>query len=163
MSPTNVHSRRLSPDQPLKLSVLDRLIVPEDDSPRSSLRFVREAVRRDLEDLLNSRPRCKGWPASLNELNDSLANYGLPDFSGLAVGAPSRQKDFERVLREVIETFEPRLENVSVERADTPDTLGRTAVFRIEATLCVEPIREPIVFNSTIEPQTANFTVTSIT
>jgi type VI secretion system protein ImpF len=154
--------RRLPPSQPYKLSVLDRLIAPENDSSRPTLRYVREAVRRDLEDLLNSRPRCNGWPDSFRELDSSLANYGLPDFTGLGLGSPSSQRGFARVLCDVIRKFEPRLQNVTVEKSESADSQGRTAVFRIEATLCVEPIREPIVFDSTIEPQTASFHVTSI-
>ena len=73
--------------QPLQQSLLDRLI---DDSPGQpdsgrlrrgfDLKALRQSVRRDLENLLNSRVQWHTWPDSYTELPQSLLNYGLPHF-----------------------------------------------------------------------------------
>lgn len=162
--PDDTRARRIPGDQALKRSVLDRLIVRDDDPPEMKpgavLRDIRESVRRDLEALLNTRPRCETWPAHLIELENSLANYGLPDFTGSDISAPMNQGRFSRILQRVIETYEPRLTNVTVQIVSPAEPLNRTLSFRIEATLQVEPLEEPIVLNSIIEPISATFAVT---
>lgn len=162
--PDDLRTRRIPGDQALKRSVLDRLIVrdddPRDQKPSAVLRDIRESVRRDLEDLLNTRPRWNSWPEYLHELDDSLANYGLPDFTGSEVSAPMNHGKFSRILQRIIETFEPRLTNVTVQTMSKTEPLNRTLSFRIEATLRIEPIEEPIVLDSTIEPISATFSVT---
>jgi len=155
--------RHLPTNQALKLSVLDRLMAPDEAALRSgtgsNLQRLRESVRRDLEDLLNTRVRCRSWPEGLDQLDHSLVNYGLPDFTGLKLGAPSEQETFRRILQTAIETFEPRLENVTVRRFQSGDPLDRTLTFRIEAVLRVTPVEEPIVLTSRIEPLSASFAV----
>jgi type VI secretion system protein ImpF len=162
--PDDLRTQRVPGDQPLKRSVLDRLIVrdddPRDQKPGAVLRDIRECVRRDLEDLLNTRPRCDSWPDHLTELDQSLANYGLPDCTGSDMSAPMNHGKFSRILQRVIETFEPRLTNVTIQTMSKTEPLNRTLSFRIEATLRVDPIEEPIVLDSTIEPISASFAVT---
>src|SRR5690242_11708760 len=71
-------------DRVLARSILDRLIdeAPDRavDPPMSfvdQVRDVREAIRRDLEALLNTR-RCPATPpAALTELKDALVSYGV--------------------------------------------------------------------------------------
>jgi type VI secretion system protein ImpF len=152
-------SQRLSRDQRLKPSVLDRLIVREESSG-PTLRDIKEWLRRDLEDLLNTRPRCRSWSPGLTELEDSLVNYGPPDFTGLHLGGPANQESFRQSVQDVIERFEPRLQNVRVHRKTKANSLDRVLSFRIEATLCVNPIEEPIIFESTLKPLSAGFAVT---
>jgi len=150
-------------DELVTPSVLDRLLVGADDSQRpggaQTLGEVRETVRRDLQDLLNTRPRCQSWPASLKELSDSLADYGAPDFTGPNLSAPANHMAFRRVLQRVVETFEPRLKSVNVQLMTKADQLNRTLAFRIRAMLCIEPFQEEIAFDSTVEPLSASFAV----
>ena len=102
-------------DQRLQLSLLDRLIDAnperEQDPPLSrgqALRELRQAVRRDLEHLLNARQRCRSWPRRLDQLDRSLLNYGIPDFSGVELGASERREDFRSAVEQVIRRAEPR-------------------------------------------------------
>ncbi len=76
-------------DRTAQPSVLDRLI---DLNPRGgdapmtfaqSVRMVKDAVRRDLEWLLNSRRTIEPAPPELAELRRSVYHYGLPDISSL--------------------------------------------------------------------------------
>src|SRR5437773_228098 len=97
------------PDRPLVPSVLDRLLDDEPetkrDPPRGRHQVLRElkvSVRRDLEDLLNTRRRCGSWPADLAELERSLVNYGVPDFAGANMGSAERREEFCGLLENVL-------------------------------------------------------------
>lgn len=160
---------RVRPDQPLLPSVLDRLL---DDAPDASreppkartqvLRELKQSVRRDLENLLNTRWRCVSWPSGLRELEQSLLNYGLPDFTGAALGVARRREEFRRVIEKAIRTYEPRFKNVMVRLLDNADPADRTLRFRIEALLEAEPAPEPVLFDSALEPATGNFAVKGV-
>src|SRR5438046_13452 len=102
-------------------SVLDRLIDYEPElfreplaSRSKSLRQLKQSIKRDLEWLLNTRQFADGLPADLKEINNSLAAYGLPDFSNLSIKSPVDQNRMRRALEDAISIFEPRLEDVIV-------------------------------------------------
>ncbi|MFO0888036.1 MAG: type VI secretion system baseplate subunit TssE [Isosphaeraceae bacterium] len=114
-------------DQLLLPSVLDRLI---DHDPGVSqepargrnqlLRDLKLAVRRDLENLLNTRIRCIPLPAELKELRQSMVNYGIPDLTKasprLGQGAARWSSGADEV---VITLYEPRLKKLRVSSART--------------------------------------------
>ncbi len=153
------------PDQPLVPSVLDRLI---DDAPESASEPARDraqrladlklSVRRDVEDLLNTRRRAVVVPAHLKEAGRSLATYGLPDFSGAGPAAGKEREQFARRIERVLADGDPRLTQVSVEVVAADDT-DRTLRFRISAMLRADPAPEPVSFDSTLEPATGSFAV----
>jgi type VI secretion system protein ImpF len=153
-------------DQPLQGSVLDRLLDDNPDQlhdqpkPRGRhLRELRDAVRRDLENLLNTRQRCRGWPAALTELEHSLVNYGVPDFTGADFATDERREEFRIAVQEVIRYFEPRFESVRVELLSNTDHLDRTLRFRIDALMYADPAPEPIAFDSLFDPSSRAFSV----
>ena len=160
---------RLRPNQPLLPSVLDRLL---DDEPGISrepargreqvLRDLKEAVRRDLENLLNTRRRILARPSGLKELNCSLVNYGIPDFTGANLGAAAEREEFCRQVQSVIRQFEPRFKSVTVRPLTNAEPLDRTLRFRIDALLIADPAPEPIVFDSTLKPATGDFEVKGV-
>jgi type VI secretion system protein ImpF len=143
-------------DQLLVTSVLDRLL---DDEPQASrdpprhhhqvLSELKKNVCRDLQNLLNSRARCTIWPPGCDDLDKSLANYGLPDF------ADAHPDEFRRLIEEVIRRNEPRFKEVRVKLLGDSGRGGRidrTLKFRIDALLYAEPAPEPLVFDSELEP-----------
>jgi type VI secretion system protein ImpF len=152
--------------QPLVPSVLDRLI---DDDPASSkesvkqryqiIRDLKESLKRDLEQLLNTRWRCRQWPPDLNELEVSLVNYGIPDFTGVHFSSKERQEELKDVIETVIRNYEPRLGEVTVEVATDHDVEDRSFHFRIDALLMVDPAPEPVTFDTKMEPVTGDFSV----
>ena len=152
--------------QPLTPSLLDRLL---DDNPgvqqeapitpQKSLRLLHQAVRRDLEALLNTRRRCADYPAQLKELDKSLVNYGIPDFTGVNMSLGSAREELREVIQEVIRTFEPRFKSVKVTLIDNDDEFDRTLRFRIDALLRVKPDPERVVFHSQVEPTTGSVEV----
>jgi type VI secretion system protein ImpF len=157
---------RIPIDQPLTPSVLDRLL---DDDPATTketakmrtqvLRELKQSLRRDLENLLNTRRRAKNVPEDLEELSVSLVNYGIPDITGADLGAASNRADFAQTIEQILRDFEPRFKSVHVEMLDNPDPVQRTLRFRIEGLLHAEPAPEPIAFDSALEPATGNVEV----
>jgi type VI secretion system protein ImpF len=159
--------REIKPDQPLKPSVLDRLIDHEPDvkreAPRSRtqlLRDVKLSVRRDLENLLNTRVRCVPWPPGLKEVKQSLVNYGIPDVSGGSLATDRERREFCRTIEAVIGRFDSRLKKLKVSLSEAPDTGDRTIRFQIEATLHAEPAVESLTFESALRLATGDFEVT---
>ncbi len=159
---------RVDLDLPLQPSVLDRLIDEDpdrqSDQPKSrgqSLAELRAAVRRDLEAILNTRHRCRSWPAALTELERSLLNYGIPDFTSAFMGTEASREWFREAVEDAIRRCEPRFQRVDVRLMDNADRLDRTIRFRVEALIHADPAPEPIVFDSTIEPSTHNISVVS--
>src|SRR5688500_12858847 len=156
---------KVNPNQPLMPSVLDRLIDLDPGSTREAhkgqtqvLRELKQALRRDLENLLNTRWRCMSWPPDMEELDFSLVNYGLPDFTGANMAISANREEFRRIIEKVIAKFEPRLRNVRVVLMDN-DSVDRVLRLRIEATLQADPVPEPVQFESSIEPASGAFEV----
>lgn len=154
---------KIEADQPLVPSVLDRLIDYEPGSTREPpklrgqlLRDLKQNLRRDLENLLNTRQRCKSWPENLSELEVSLVSYGVPDLTGAGLGSAEGRDEFRRVFEAVVRRFEPRFARINVEMLGNADPLDRTLRFRIDALLHAEPAPEPIVFDSALQPATGN-------
>lgn len=157
---------RIREDQPLVPSILDRLLDDEpqnsQEAPRSRsqvLRELKQSVRRDLENLLNTRWRCVAWPPELDEMELSLVNYGIPDFTGVNMGATTERERLRVIVERIVRKFEPRFKTVKVKLIDSADKFDRTLRFRIEALLHAEPAPEPVSFDSQLEPTSNDFSV----
>ena len=145
-------------ERPLRASVLDRLLDPLGEGRREPTIGVRElkaAVARDLEWLLNTKTVLvhDDRLAALTEARESILTYGLPDFTTSSWRNPN---DTRRICGEIaaaIKAFEPRLapSTVRVSLVPARDALDFRTRFRIEATLCVEPISEPVYFDSSVQ------------
>jgi type VI secretion system protein ImpF len=139
------------------LSVLDRLLDYEPKEPRElvasrskSLRQLKESVKRDLEWLLNTRYVPDEIPSDLKEVNNSLAVYGLPDFSTASIKSPADRNRLRAALEAAINTFEPRLGDVTV-TIEPIRANERVLHFRIDARLMVDPAPEPITFDTVLQ------------
>ena len=157
---------RVRPDQPLAPSLLDRLIDQEPgvsrEPPRGRhqvLRELKESVRRDLENLLNTRWRAVSPPPDLKELEVSLANYGIPDCTASNLGLARYRTELCRIIERVIRNYEPRFQSVRVRMRDNAEPRDRTLRFQIDALLHAVPAPEPVVFDSTLEPTTGTVEV----
>ena len=151
----------------ITISALDRLIDLEPDnrmenplSRAQSLRVLRAAVRRDLEWLLNSRRIADPPDERLKELNRSAYVYGLPDLSQLTMAVSADQQRLLRSIREAITLFEPRLTNVNVALMKGDDDLKKDVRLRIEAMLRMDPVPEPVSFDTVIELKSGNCRLT---
>lgn len=146
-------------------SVLDRLLDYEPELSREpiasrakSLRQLKQSVKRDLEWLLNTRRMVEKLPSELKEVGQSLAAYGLPDFSSLSVESPADQKRLRREIEDTIRIFEPRLDDVVVTVEPVRET-ERVLRFRIDARLKIEPAPEPVTFDTMLQLGSGQYTV----
>lgn len=148
------------------LSVLDRLIDYEPEiqqegllSRTKGLKQLKQAVRRDMEWLLNSRQTPEEFSAELREVNRSVATFGLPDFTTLNIKSSDDQDSIRRAIEEEISLFEPRLEGVVVTLDPGGGTSQESMCFRIEARLRVDPAPEPVTFDTLLDLGTAQYRV----
>lgn len=144
-------------------SVLDRLIDLEPGnrmenslSRAQSVRLLRSAVRRDLEWLLNTRRIADAPDEGLREVNRSVYVYGLPDLSALSMATAADRNKLTRQILNAIALFEPRLAGVRVSLVEAADAATKEARLRIEAMLRMDPVPEPISFDTVIDLKTGN-------
>jgi type VI secretion system protein ImpF len=147
----------------ITISVLDRLIDLEPDnrmenplSRTQSVRLLKSAVRRDLEWLLNSRRIVDLPDEGLKEVNRSTYVYGLPDLSALSMATSADRNRLVRQILGTINLFEPRLANVRLVVVEAPDAAKKDVRLRIEAMLRMDPVPEPISFDTVIELKSGN-------
>ncbi len=150
----------------LRPSILDRLIdndadntVEKDSDQHQKLKELRNSVRRDLENLLNTRFRMVEPADEYTELKKSLLNYGLPDLATVNISDKIKQKEFINHLESILIDFEPRFKTVKVNYMENADSLDRSLRFRIDATLYADPSPEVVVFDSILEPATRTVNV----
>lgn len=150
----------------LRESVLDRLLddepslsVDAEKSRHRKIKDLRNSVRRDLESLLNTRCRVISPPEDMEQLRDSLLNYGLPDLATVNMLDVAKKREFTRNLERIIRTFEPRFKSVKVSHTENIDKSERTLHFRIDAVMYADPAPEIIVFDSILEPVLRTVTV----
>jgi type VI secretion system protein ImpF len=149
-------------------SILDRLLDFDprvsQDPPRSnatSLAELKQSVRRDLEWLLNTRHSPEIVPETLEEVNRSLAVYGLPDTTGLAAENAYEQKRLTKAVENAIKIFEPRFIDLKVTMLPISN-VEREFKFRIEANLDVEPAPEPVSFDTVLQMGSGEFRVQNV-
>jgi type VI secretion system protein ImpF len=146
-------------------SILDRLIEPRDDeSPElssrgQSVRELEEAVRRDLQDLLNTRQSTSEEFPDETELSRSLLTFGLPELTSYNPTVPAQRKQLQGVIERAIRLFEPRLMNVRVTSITADASTGRGLRMSIEALLRVSPAPLPITFDTLVKSGTSEWQV----
>jgi type VI secretion system protein ImpF len=147
-------------------SILDRLIDRKPDETSEPqwgdsqrLEVIRAGIRRDVQDLLNSRFRCVAWPPQLEELSDSLLNYGLPDFTAAGLNLARDPDILIESVRRALNTFEPRLTEVRIRLVGDSFHVDRTLRFRIDAVLLIENQRIPMQLESAVEARTGQFSI----
>lgn len=146
---------RVRAQQPVLPSLLDRLLddAPEDrhEPPKATTQLLADfkgGVRRDLENLLNTRLYRQQAIEPYSELARSVVNYGLPDFSTVLMGSAEHREEFRRIIQDTITRFEPRLKRVRVDVTQNEEDRDRTLYLRITALLLVEPDPVPLLFDS---------------
>ena len=150
-------------------SLLDRLL---DDHPEESrepawrevqvVRVLKASLCRDLQNLLNAHRLLAVIPEAYTELKTSLLNYGLPDLQSMEVREDHGLGLLCRLIEESIQAFEPRLQGVRVRPvidAEGKKPIDRRVRFEIEAVLVVEPLREPVLFSSSLDVASGEFAV----
>jgi type VI secretion system protein ImpF len=157
---------RVNKKKKLRPSIIDRLFDDEpgnrnevDPGQHQKLKQLRNSVRRDLENLMNTRYRVIEPDEKYSQLDKSLLNYGLPDLATINITDIDKRKDFTSKLEKILKEFEPRFKDVNVSYFDNKDNTDRTLRFRIDATLYADPSPEVVVFDSILEPVTRSISI----
>ena len=154
---------RAEPREVLRPSLFERLTSAPDEGRqrgvdlRVGVRELRNEVRRDIERLLNTRTGMLDALVDLPEARASVLAYGLPDFTWATRGSADDTRRICGLIEDVLRRLEPRLDpkTIRVERgqaATIDGNDGRCVLgFRVSAILHVEPIREQVRFDTSID------------
>ncbi|MBX3421658.1 MAG: type VI secretion system baseplate subunit TssE [Pirellulaceae bacterium] len=142
-------------DEPLRASLLDRLDglsrVGRFAGRQTLDEFV-ASIHTNLQNLLNTRWRVSQWPPGLDELDDSLVNFGIPDFTGANMSSPGDRQLFCEIVEKMILLHDRRIMDVRVVFQDTADSADRNLRFRIEVEVRASPDPAEVTFDSQIDP-----------
>lgn len=140
-------------------SIFDRLT---DYDPRNSrevappegeqVRSYKESVARDLTSLLNTRRSQADIPEEFVFTRESLAAYGVEDFTT----APMDRESIRRAIERTVRIFEPRLSRVQVVLVEGGDF---TFSFRILGMLRIDVGLEPVVYDADLPKESRRFRV----
>jgi type VI secretion system protein ImpF len=156
-------------ERTVRLSVLDRLI--DHDTRHSgeapptwseSVGQLKEALRRDVEWLLNTRRTIEPVTSGVfAEVQRSVYGFGLPDVTSLSSDSEHARQRLLRSIEESFQLFEPRLTNVRVYQPEGKDKADRRIRFVIEGLLRMEPNPERIAFDTELDTCTGNILIRS--
>ena len=142
---------------PLRLPLLDRLL---DDEPKikteapmtrsTSLARLKAGLRRDLENLLNTRRTPDFIPEGSVEILRSVYYYGLPDITSMPANFLYEQTKLLQSIETAVRTFEGRLDGVKVSLVPVADH-SRVLRFVIDGMLRIDPLPEHVVYDASIE------------
>lgn len=137
-------------------SLIDQLAGPLSRNKGASyfsMHDLRASVQRDLQNLLNTRVRFISPDKQLNEVQDTIFNYGLPDVSSIHLISEKGKQEFAIWIERSIRNYEPRFKSVQVAPVATKDK-GSGVTFRVDAVLYADPAPEDISFDSVLDPLT---------
>jgi type VI secretion system protein ImpF len=142
--------------------MLDRLLQTGEPEPRTwsdSVRALKSSLMRDIDWLLNTRRIAEPAPLALAELNQSVYHYGLPDVTSLSADSMETRRLLLRQVEECLRQFEPRLSSVRVSEAESKSGSSRQLRFIVEGMLQLDPVPEPIVFDTVLDSSSGHFNV----
>ena len=147
----------------VRQSILDRLVDRGWREPADwddSIERLKANILRDIEALLNTRESGSPAGAPYTEVEQSIYNYGLPDFASMSADSVATPARLLKAVEREIELFEPRLSEVRISRAeDESKRTTRDLKFVIEATLRLDPDPERVRFDTVLEMHSGRFTV----
>lgn len=139
----------------IRMPLFDRLVDREplqrrEARPLRTLgrRDLKESVRRELEQLFNTR--CPIPAHRLSSRPRTVVDYGIPDLSGFSARNPDDRARVAEILRRAVEVFEPRLTGVRVVVEGVPEDDFALAG-RIDAILDVDLVPEPVSFLTALQ------------
>ena len=150
------------PKKGLQPSIVDRLLDPESAGNAIITGYTVEkmylAVRRDLEDLLNTLNPNHDLPDRYPETRESVFTYGLPDLASIESISTEQRAQIGKLIKRAIAQFEPRLKAVKVTLLKLEDTSKMSVKFRIEARLTVDPAPD-VAFDTILDVGTGKYEV----
>jgi type VI secretion system protein ImpF len=140
-------------------SPLLRLLIDEDPHlmyDKVSLREMgfeelKNDIQTNLEMILNTRRPHVDFLKYLSEIEHSILNYGIIDFTQSAYGLRQNQIKLCHSLEKAIAYFEPRLQCVHVVILMPQDNASRHFLIRIESIILLKPEPRPAMFTSQVD------------
>ncbi len=156
----------------LQPSLLDRLTDEQPDKKVESRdkrvlspAKLRESVRRDLAWLLNTTNLASVEDLdAIPEVASSTLNYGVPDLSG-RTKSTVKPDELERLIRQAIWQFEPRLIRSSVvvtAVGDNRDIRFNNMSFVIQAQLWAQPVPLRLFLKTELDLESGDARVTEV-
>lgn len=144
---------RLRESDVLRPSLIDRLTVDGRSDARIGIQELRDAIRRDLEWLLNARRLLEVAAEDYAEASRSILAFGLPDLSPYSRANGGDRDRICTLIADAIRTFEPRLakNSIQVEHVPSDEVDDFDLRFRISAVIHVDPVREAISFDTSMD------------
>ena len=101
-----------------------------------------DSIIRHLERILNTR-----WGSA--QIAD---DFGVPDFSDMRSGFPDALRELERLIRNTIMKYEPRLQSVRVKFLQQDEYMMALS-FQIIGKLVLEGEKNPVIFESMMDTE----------
>jgi type VI secretion system lysozyme-like protein len=117
------------------------------------LREHKNTVARDLTNLLNTRRNENDIPEEFQLTRQSLAGYGVQDFTT----APMDREAIRTAIERTIRVYEPRLTRVQVTLDESSN--GLEFLYRISGMLRVNVGLEPVVYDAKLPSESRRFRV----
>jgi type VI secretion system protein ImpF len=141
-------------------SLMERLSEGQEwpSTQAGSLRMLKEAIRRDLEAVLNTRRHMDTELDGYERTAASVLNYGLEDLSNVRTNPEGYLMQMQRAVQQCLAEYEPRLTDVSVSVQDG-DLVKREIRLHIEAHLPLYPSVETIFFDTVFDVASETYSV----
>ncbi len=117
-----------------------------------------DRIRRDLNDLLNTRRTDQGLCPALPRAGESLLAYGFPELGSLELTSHERIDEIGRAIEASVARFEPRMHQVRATPLPSPEGAVHAVRFRIEGTLKLDAAPD-VAFETTLELTTGRQTI----
>ncbi len=138
------------------MSLLDRLMGADAAIGAPEVMALRDAIARDLQNLLNARSPWRPLDARWPVLRPTIRCYGLPDFTGGAFDAQEQRQELRDSILAAITRFEPRLTHVQVSLRSASGGGGPTLLLVIEALMVHAGQHLGVAFQTLLEASTAD-------
>ena len=115
-----------------------------------------KSVTRDIEYLLNTRRYLNIPEKCFEELQNSIYTYGLNDYTSENPSSKRLEEILKNDIQRTIETFEPRLTDISVESLMPSFNIIR---FAIHAMLIIKPEYQPVYFDTSFNVSNKKYKV----
>lgn len=132
----------------LRPSLLDRLISKDP----SSVASIREGLRRDLQDMLQTTRRVVGWSKEHEILDGSVFNFGIPDLATIPLATADHRRVAVERLAELIRNQDRRFKDVKVEFLPNASESERTIRLRVDATFDIDGAEDYVSVLSVLDP-----------
>ena len=119
---------------------------------QDAIQAYKNSICKDIEKLLNTRLSWPDYPADLKEVDKSIANYGLNDFSFANLTSSDERSMLVKSIENLIRKYEPRFKQVKVSMLNNINLTDRTLRININALLLVEEFDEAVVFRTQLNP-----------